>query len=135
MKGNPTVEEQSEAFNLALDNSSDIPMAHALLGLFYEFGVGTLVDCREAEKCYRRALEMQPENCLAFIRLYDLLYFGAPNVFMNPEEAENMKQRLADMVGPNSLSWPLSREKASGLLDCSCRRDVMRRAWCIQKII
>lgn len=100
-------DDQRHAFELASTRQS-FPMVTALHGFFYEFGVGTEVDCRKAEACYLQAAENDHcpcERMFALVRFIDIYRFGAPGCCLREREAFILGCDLNAMHSSSFEDW------------------------------
>lgn len=106
-KVDASAEDQTRAFELASSRQS-VPMVTAILGIFYEFGVGTEVDCPKAESCYLQAAEEDHcpcERALALSRLIDIYWFGAPGCRLSAKREMDLEDELLELLDiPSSSS-------------------------------
>lgn len=85
-----------------LKKACQYPLAQAVLGFCYDFGLGVEQNFSTAEKLYLKAASKQIG--LAFARLSFLRFYGRPNVIIDRAEAEEWK-RKSMLLGEGCLDW------------------------------
>lgn len=78
------------------------PIAWAMLGFCFEFGMGVKQDFIMAEKYYITA--GSKGNGLAYCRLAFLRYYGRPNVVIDRAQAEEWKVKALEL-GSEATEW------------------------------